>query len=78
MCVIMYNNGDGTLKNVSCAESYPYICFRRESKDEKITECGTVDPGKDSHNVLLVNSRCIVYYADAADYREGYVLRLST
>lgn len=34
------------LRLSNCEEILPYICFRNQTAEEELTECGTVDKGK--------------------------------
>ncbi|CAF4953753.1 unnamed protein product [Pieris macdunnoughi] len=40
-CIVMHSNG--TIADVNCNEVFPYVCYRKKSKNEVLTECGTVD-----------------------------------
>ncbi|XP_047517696.1 C-type mannose receptor 2-like [Pieris napi] len=40
-CIVMHSNG--TIADVNCNEAFPYVCYRKKSQNEVLTECGTVD-----------------------------------
>ncbi|XP_064071965.1 macrophage mannose receptor 1-like isoform X2 [Vanessa tameamea] len=39
-CIVLTN---GTIADVNCSEIFPYICFKKNTKDIIMTTCGTVD-----------------------------------
>ncbi|CAH0751162.1 unnamed protein product [Diatraea saccharalis] len=41
-CIIMVNNG--TLADVRCNDTYPYICYKKKTDSTVQTPCGTTDP----------------------------------
>ncbi|XP_028161368.1 C-type mannose receptor 2-like isoform X1 [Ostrinia furnacalis] len=41
-CIIMLPNG--TVADVRCDETFPYVCYRKKVNSPVITACGTVDP----------------------------------
>lgn len=43
-CLVYYK--DGIVGSNNCLEHLPYICFRKFSKTDQLTECGTVDKGE--------------------------------
>ncbi|XP_047529449.1 uncharacterized protein LOC125065716 isoform X1 [Vanessa atalanta] len=39
-CIVLTN---GTIADVNCSEIFPYMCFKKNTKDIIMTTCGTVD-----------------------------------
>nr|AAV91450.1 lectin 3 [Lonomia obliqua] len=40
-CIIYHANGQAA--DVDCSRPFPFICYKKHSKDMRITECGTID-----------------------------------
>ncbi|XP_038211981.1 macrophage mannose receptor 1-like [Zerene cesonia] len=41
-CIVMVANG--TIADVSCYDVYPYVCFKKRTKNMIMNVCGTTDP----------------------------------
>ncbi|CAG9786442.1 unnamed protein product [Diatraea saccharalis] len=51
-CIIMVNNG--TLADVRCNDTFPYICYNKKTAGPVLSPCGTMDP--EGGHLAIINS----------------------
>lgn len=42
----LYMTPEGTVGDMSCNETRPYVCYKKNEEEEIMEECGTLDKGK--------------------------------
>jgi hypothetical protein len=52
-CVIMVQNG--TIADIKCNETYPYICYKKKLDALVFSGCGTVDKGNCSNSMFKIS-----------------------
>ncbi|CAH0398105.1 unnamed protein product [Chilo suppressalis] len=67
-CTIMLQNG--TLADVRCNDTYPYICYKKKTDNPVLTSCGTVD------REYVLDARtgsCYKFHTTGRTWRRAYM-----
>ncbi|KAL4704629.1 hypothetical protein ACJJTC_002886 [Scirpophaga incertulas] len=67
-CIVMLQNG--TMADVRCSETFPFVCFKKKTKNLIINDCGTVD------NEYIMDSRtgsCYKFHKVGRSWRNAYM-----
>ncbi|CAF4900146.1 unnamed protein product [Pieris macdunnoughi] len=67
-CIVMLRNG--TIADINCDEVFPYICYRKSSKREYLTECGTVDTG---YKLDRRTGSCYKFHTDERNWTRAFM-----
>jgi hypothetical protein len=50
-CIIMLQNG--SMADVRCSETFPFVCYKKKTKNLVINECGTIDNGETHKRIFI-------------------------
>ncbi|RVE45768.1 hypothetical protein evm_009568 [Chilo suppressalis] len=67
-CIVMLQNG--TMADVRCTETFPFICYKKKSNNMALNDCGTID------NEYSLDSRtgsCYKFHRVGRTWRNAYM-----
>ncbi|CAH0398101.1 unnamed protein product [Chilo suppressalis] len=67
-CTIMLQNG--TLADVRCNDTYPYICYKKKTDNPVLTSCGTVDK---EYVLDARTGSCYKFHTTGRTWRRAYM-----
>ncbi|XP_072932316.1 uncharacterized protein [Epargyreus clarus] len=67
-CIVMLH--DGTLADVNCNDTFPYICYWKSDEDFSLNECGTVD---DEYKLDTRTGKCYKFHKIPRTWSRAYM-----
>ncbi|KAM3956947.1 C-type mannose receptor 2-like [Aphomia sociella] len=61
---------DGTMADIKCNNTYPYICYKKKTKNVLTTACGTID---EKYNLEPRTGSCYKFHEICQTWRRAYM-----